>query len=222
MNLTSRIVLTVVALGTFALGLAAISQQPDNIYKTVHNATFQIGQETVTGAATCSATAVGPHALLTASHCELPSDDLYLRGMDDSLPISKRLRDNMDHTIFLVSGYTFKTFVKIDQNDPLYQGEDVFYFGNPHGYKDFLRKGYIVGYLSEGGGLFEEEGPTHIIIDVNSFFGDSGAGVFNDKGDVIAVLSQLSQDKLNDVDFKITSAFELKFTPEQLVESAKP
>jgi hypothetical protein len=59
----------------------------------------------------------------------------------------------------------------------LRQGEPVFIFGNPRGLRDMMRRGYVVG-----------QGADYIYFDFPNDFGDSGAAIFNERGEVVAMV----------------------------------
>jgi S1-C subfamily serine protease len=62
------------------------------------------------------------------------------------------------------------------------QGQAVFMYGNPNNINDLLRRGYVVGGDAE-----------RTLLDLNVSHGDSGAGVFNDKGEVVGVITGFGQ-----------------------------
>src|SRR5438067_2487145 len=113
-----------------------------------HDATRHTAQRTSLMRDMCSATVVGPYALLTATHCELPDDTLAIQEGDVVTQILGRIRDGADHTIYLVSD-KFDTSAEINEHDPLAQGEDVFVFGNPGDWHDIYRRGYVAGLLDD-------------------------------------------------------------------------
>src|SRR5713226_3523673 len=90
----------------------APSRLDDPEVKAYHH----IVQETLANRDSCSATAIGPHALLTATHCELGSDELQIDGL--SAHISKKLRDGNDHTIYIFSDTTFPTYLPVSERVP--------------------------------------------------------------------------------------------------------
>ena len=53
-----------------------------------------------------------------------------------------------------------------------------------------------------------------MLLDVNGYYGDSGAGVFNTSGELIGVVSLLYQDNQNGY-IKFMGMFPLKFTDAQ-------
>jgi hypothetical protein len=177
----------------------------------IHKYTHVIGQHTVLQGNKCSATAIGPHALLTASHCELPTRDLGVDGRKAT--IVSFARDENDHTIYLLSGIEFKDFADVDES-PLTVGEDLFMYGNPGELDDIFRKGYVSK-------VDDEDDPPYYYIDINTFFGDSGSGLFNRDGKLVAVLSTGEIQTIHDVNFELTGAFGLNFSKDVLDTAKK-
>jgi Trypsin-like peptidase domain len=190
-----------------------------------HKATVAIAQKVVNSSNECSATVIGPQAILTAGHCELPSDELYVQGEFEPVQvhIKERLRDGLDHTIYLIEGTTFTHFAKVKQND-LQITEDVFMIGNPGPFNDFFRKGYFSGVQDEQATLADvfsgkPSKPPTLLFDMHVFHGDSGAAIFNSDGVVVEVLSgTFVTDKTDDPDyvFSLAYAYPMNFTEEQL------
>ena len=166
-----------------------------------HKAAHQIRQDMfLIGGAGCSATAIGPQALLTATHCELPTDVLEIRGVNAPVTIVDRIRDGQDHTIYLLRNVHFADYVDVSLSDPLEQGEDVFVWGNPGSWSDQFRKGYITGIVaSDDDGPFGiSTGPTAVLFDLVGYHGDSGAAVLNADGKIICVISTINMQARKD------------------------
>ena len=161
--------------------------------KKAEKATHRISEKSIAGKAACSATSVGPHALLTASHCEIPTWTIYVDGT--AATIDGLTRDDFDHTIYVLKDITFDDYVAIDTT-PFAVGDDVFMFGNPGQLTGLFRKGYVTSYrlpsLSEAlsAALSGAELPPPVVFfDFTGWHGDSGAAVFNSKGAVQGVVS---------------------------------
>lgn len=206
-----RIAMNIFASVVLALLLGSPAAKTVNL-QNIHNATHHTAQTTVSGTALCSATAVGPHALLTASHCEEPTDKLSIQGEKDDADITivDRIRDGQDHTIYLLSGVTFKDFVVVDTQHKLQQGEDVFFFGNPGAFYDLFRKGYYSGIVQNDNPF--SNAPAHLMFDLNDWHGDSGSGIFDSNGDIVAVLSGMSTQTSEDGSrIQFSFAYDLAF-----------
>jgi V8-like Glu-specific endopeptidase len=174
-----------------------------------HDATRHTAQRTSLMRDMCSATVVGPYALLTATHCELPDDALAIQEGDVLTHILGRIRDGADHTIYLVAD-KFDTAAEINQHDALSQGEDVFVFGNPGDWHDIYRRGYVAGLID-----------NEIAFELPVYHGDSGAGIFNSQGQLVGVLTGVEGQKSDDgQSIGLAFSFKLQFTDTQL-EQAK-
>jgi hypothetical protein len=132
----------------------------------------------LTGGGNCSGTMVAPNVLLTASHC-LESSDL-LTVNNTPVNVDGITHDGADHAL-----------VTLDTEFPNYtplvltgmaQGDRLFMYGNPANRQDLLRRGYVSGF-----------GDNSIYVDFPVGFGDSGAGVFNDQGQLVGMVSGYAQ-----------------------------
>jgi len=139
-----------------------------------------IHQELMGDTVDCSATAVGPHALVTATHCELASDDIDIDGTQNN-QIVKTIRDRHDHTIYLLKGIEFKTFARFSK-DPTPPRLTVFAWCNPSMYMHQLRTGSYTGSKSYGGRVIQ-------LYDLKVERGDSGSAIFNYSGEIVGVVS---------------------------------
>lgn len=185
--------------------------------ESAHKASYQIGQATLQGQSFCSATAIGPQALLSATHCELPDEILYIRGVDADVTIVGRIRDGFDHTIFLVEGTTFSNYAPVDLS-PISQAQEVFTFGNPGDWLDIYQRGYVAGVQKDqslGAALGHGE-PDQILFSMQAYPGESGAGIFNTSGAVVAVLGFVAAKKHGDTQISMTGAFPLGFAKEDI------
>jgi hypothetical protein len=174
----------------------------------------------VTGPGGCSATSIGPHALLTASHCERPDGFVTVDG-EKNIPIVKVLRDGDDHSILFLDTkavrfpYTAKFVYR-----PLRTGEFVFIWGNPGDtgvqFVSVLRTGK---YVAEN--VFK--GRITDVFDLAAQHGDSGSAIFDINGNIVDVLSiggSLSIPNYGDVD-NATGSMRVTFPPSVFEEAAK-
>jgi hypothetical protein len=161
------------------------------------------------GQHTCSSTAIGPHALLTASHCDCPGNKIEIDGLEAK--IEQSIYDGHDHEIFLLSGITFKDYSNISSHI-MKQRDKFFMYGNPKRQEDYYREGYVMSVEND-----PDYGYMNAI-DLNAFFGDSGSALFNEDGDVISVISKvkLLETKDTTVQMKIMYAFDMGFRQEDL------
>jgi hypothetical protein len=204
------------ALGTILLASLIASAQSASVIAKAHKTTYHIAQATISQAAMCSATAIGPHALLTASHCEQPTDELLIQGVDDPVTIVGKIRDGKDHTIYLLSGITFSDYAIIDQTTKLQQGDGVFIFGNPGDWSDILRKGYFAGMVINKNPFSNT--PNEFLFDMQVWHGDSGSAIFSEDGFIVGVVSVMDtqKDESSPPDIQMEGSFAMSFTSAQL------
>ncbi len=213
----------------FASMYGVASAQSSVVIDKTYSEVYHTRQATVAEVSYCSATAIGPLALLTATHCELGTDEIVIQGKDGApdvdLKIERVVRDNYDHTIMYVSpialaGYVFPAFASVDLAHKFGRGDDVFLIGNPHGFSNIFRKGYVSGStLCDG---LNQESIPEILIDVNVGEGDSGAGIFDSNGVLIGVVTGIEVHGAADEStaYKMPYALVLNFTPGQIQEAA--
>ena len=160
----------------------------------------------------CSATAIGKHAVLTASHCEAPTDSLLVDRV--YVTVVDRLRDGADHTILLLKGIEFKDVATVVQRD-LEIGEEFFLFGNPGRYINLFRKGVLAGSWNDP----KEVPPRKVyIVDLNGYQGDSGAALFDSCGVVVGIISlRLSEE--GETPMIMMGALPLQFSVEQMLRA---
>jgi hypothetical protein len=166
-------------------------------------------QETVVGPpAICSATAIGSHALLTASHCERPTTDIMIDGEDSR--IIGLTRDGLDHTIYLVDK-KFEKWATFGEDVGI--GDELYMWGNPEGKLFIFRKGYVVKIAQA-----HDDAPIELVIDIQNYHGDSGAGMFNNRGQLVTVQSTVStfHNSEDEMRTQFSSGLIPNFSPEQM------
>lgn len=211
--------LIAVALGFLFLLCSPAGNARNDVISKAAQVTYNIEESNLVQSGQCSATAIGPHALLTASHCELPTDTITINGADSAILALRR--DGNDHTIYFVDR-KFDSWATVNETLPDV-GDNVFIIGNSAGIDGVLRKGYVAmikkpevteSIFSEG------KIPVVLVYDINGFMGDSGAGVFNEAGEVQGVLTaaQVEESKQGDqtVSIKFMDGFKLAFTAADL------
>lgn len=159
-------------------------------------------------AGSCTGTAIAPRTILTATHC-FEGGDTRVKVNGRLADIWKRIDDGHDHTIVEVS-VVLPEYAKIGPAPQ--RGDDVYIYGNPGRLNDIFRHGYMSGY-----GVVDGERAQ--LFELPTWFGDSGSGIFNAKGEVVAVLT--GGDKLEDQGYSIEFAYTypLAFTAKQLREA---
>lgn len=124
----------------------------------------------------CSATYVGPKLLLSASHCfVMDSGPITINGKAGEI-VSIR-HDGHDLAVVVVTVES-PHWAKVGKKAQ--QGDAVFYYGNPNSLRDLLRRGYVIG-------VYEDR----TLVDMQVGRGDSGAGVFNRKGELVGVMASI-------------------------------
>jgi len=124
--------------------------------------------------ALCSATAVAKDVILTAKHC-VEGDEKTLTIAGQTVPIGQMAEDGLDHVLIQV-GVTFKTWASRGPTPK--PGDAVRIYGNADGYEQIYRTGYVMGWAG-----------YQLLMDMNCGLGDSGAGIFNDAGQLVGVVS---------------------------------
>lgn len=159
----------------------------------------------------CSGTVVGPHAILTAQHCLRDSAFIRLDAEKNPIRIMAALFDNNDHVIYIVDR-TFTTWTPIVQRE-LVVNEPVHFWGAPGKNSDVYRIGYFQKMTTmkelDPDGKFQFQ-----LFILPVFGGDSGSGILDESGNVIAVVS-MADTSADNLDLP------LAFTPGQLDVATK-
>lgn len=193
---------SVAALMLAALPAACEAQPPYNA-----DTTFLME----TGLGHCSATAVGPHVIVTASHCVGDVRAVELNG--ELAAVVSLIHDGSDHVLIRVE-HTFAHWASLGR--PVKVGEAIYIRGNPDFLRDLLRfgtvagKGYLPAQATDGDPILARE---FVWFDVASTHGDSGAGIFNLRGQIVGVVS-IGTDPVTDP-FHIMGALPFSFSAEQ-------
>jgi hypothetical protein len=166
-----------------------------------HAATHHIKMENIIDAAGCSATAVGPHTLLTAGHCFVPSHKIQVD--DETVKVLGIDYDDNDHLLVRVDKSFGDAFVYVTPRE-FADNEIVHMWGNPGRSRDVYRIGEFERVEDDNCDYFLMPGAP----------GDSGSGIFDVDGKIVGVLSVGNQSGE-------VGAFVLDFTPEQLAAARK-
>lgn len=159
------------------------------------------------GKSFCGGTAVGTHTILTASHC-LVDEDLTKIGINGKVAnLTILSEDGNDHTLLSTS-----QTLQAARRGPLPPlGAGVVQVGMPRGVGPLLRLGYYMGSMESP--VARLPGRLHLF-DFPAAGGDSGSGIFDTKGRLVAVLSVTMSDPRAS-SWGPTGAFPLNFTEEQ-------
>jgi S1-C subfamily serine protease len=157
---------------------------------------------------TCSGTIVAPSVILSAGHCfeeeedndwQLPMPGPTTMKVDGyKVKILAVVTDDNDHALVKVD-FVFHNAAKLGKVPAV--GAKVHYWGNPAGLNNVYREGYVTGYPH-----------GDMSLDLNGFFGDSGAGIFDESGNVVGVVSYIHVLPHNGMIFRLMGAKALEFT----------
>lgn len=147
----------------------------------------------------CSATAVGEYTLLTAAHCfRQGAGEVNVSGRKAGFVIVAS--DEKDHVLVRVTARQ----AHIAQRGMARQGDVVFVHGNPGGLADVLRFGRVASVQPDG----------TLLVDANNYKGDSGGAIFNERGQIVGVVTGVSIREW----FTLTVALPIAFTAAQWAE----
>jgi S1-C subfamily serine protease len=137
-----------------------------------------------TGVGQCTATAVGPHVILSAEHCGVSAPGrIELDGvLADVVSVT---RDGHDHVLIRVDA-TFKHWLA--RGHAPRPGDPVYLIGSPEGLKKVLRIGYFIGQVDAESPEATAPAGTGMY-DIECGHGDSGAAILDKEGRIIGVLT---------------------------------
>jgi hypothetical protein len=212
--------LLVLSLYVFSLIPSFASVSP-TIKEEQHRAALtivMINPENTEERAGCSATAVAPHVILTAEHCNVENGLLYLnqnsKPFTMGLEVKEKYFDKNDHMLLVVPGAEFKHFVNYDASKvrKSLQGEHIYFYGNPDLMMDQYREGYASGFMNfkDSEEDVNAAGPF-MMFAVSLAPGDSGSAVFSEvDGQLIGVTTW------GIADGKFLGSYPLQFTQAQI------
>ena len=167
----------------------------DNIYLNLETDPYLLTEYNVALYATyagdpiCGATVIQEGVVVTASHCVNSPGDYHVKTNDGSMiPVQIIGIDNFETTDVAILRPLFafppQHRALLSRQEPKL-GEDVWVVGCPSGECDSLSKG-IVSKL----GVTGHHGMKMNQFDVTAWYGNSGGGIFNSRGDLVGVVSQ--------------------------------
>jgi len=157
----------------------------------------------------CNSVAVGPHTILTASHCvDKNTSSLAVDSKDKVVPVKHKTYDTKDHVIVIL-GYTFKNWASISQQ-PLQLGQEVFIAGAPGRLDQLYRTGVYSGLSHVGSRA------VMMMFQLPSFYGDSGSAIFNQQGEIITTITCIASLSDNHDYIGFACAYPLSFSTQQL------
>lgn len=223
--MTNKTLAAVAAIVLLLVLLPTSSGQKPEGAATAIAASHVLQEQVITGHFKCSATAIGPHALLTASHCEKPTNYILVDGV--RYMVSSIVRDDNDHTIYFLQGPEFAAYANVSQASARV-GQDIYIIGAPGNFGKLFRRGTVAGFVGPKADSLEAlfaaavgggDPKQAVIYDYNGFFGDSGSAVFDENGRIIGIISSLYEEEENSPEkerFRVMEGWPLRFSADQL------
>lgn len=182
--------------------------------KATHMVVFLRGTREV---GECTATAIGPHALLTASHCNKDEKltKIHLDLVMNDYRIQKTLTDGRDHDIYLIDGPSLNNFVDYKVR-PAKEFERVHLYGDGEGTYPPRRLDGVKLPFYDFSEIDQSQGIVHFSMGVIP--GDSGSAVIGDDGSIVAVTTYLWKEHEDDK-HGTTVDFLPAFTEDQITEA---
>jgi len=184
--------------------------------KATHMITFMKYGE---GAGICTGTAIGPHAILTAHHCNKDGDVDTIKldnAFQEEMHIEKVLTDGRDHDIYLLDGPAF-TNIAFYKSRPTKVGEKVYLYGDGGGnYPPRRLEGNEVTLFTD---YSDVDARNHqIMFTMKPIPGDSGSAVWSEDGNIVAVTTYLWLSAPSGGTVLGAVDFEPGFTEDQITE----
>lgn len=161
----------------------------------------------------CSGTVVAYDVLLTSTHCFDGETINYIEINGVKVKPIDVISDGNDNSLIKIDHqFPVENIAKINITGAEV-GNDVRIIGYPNSMKMVYRKGYIVNLL------IDKDLNRSFFMDMNTYSGDSGSGIFNDRNEVIGVMSYVIQtNPLIGVYYKLSGGKVLEFSKEQFEE----
>lgn len=163
----------------------------------------------------CTGTAIGPHAILTAEHCD-ENDSVEEVTLDYATAhqrVARTIKDNRDHIIMLLDGPAFTNIETVKSVSPVL-GDGVTIFGNGEGvYPARPLYGHVVD-CNDPSDIDADAGATCFSFKVIP--GDSGSAIYNKRGEVVGLVTyRISRDPVI-----YAEGFVLDFTAEEYADAS--
>jgi Trypsin-like peptidase domain len=179
----------------------------------------------------CTATAIGPAAFMTAEHCNDGDEPNKIVSFDMSTRKFHLLAatfDGRDHVIYLLTESVFNNIADVIPGPySLKEGGNVYIYGcGGREYPCVLKEGILtsVDHISD-----VDEASQYAEYSMHVIRGDSGSAIFNDEGKIVALVTygitytndgfwNRLRNWIYEVDYDrhVTGAFTLNFTEKQL------
>ena len=167
------------------------------------------------GLGVCTGTAIGPHAILTAAHCDKDNEvkQVQIDLATETHDILSTATDGRDHIIMLVDGTPF-TNIESVLYGTVVLGEPVVFYGVGGGAYPPVAKRGVINDCQDPSDLDAAAGQW--CMTASAIPGDSGSTVYNAQGQVVGIVTYLDRD----TEPTGTIGYALAFTDEQLVQAA--
>jgi V8-like Glu-specific endopeptidase len=134
------------------------------------------------GGEICSGTKTGPAELTTAKHCV---DGMQLKLVNGlAVEVASVRYEGDDEAVVTLTKPMFTHWAKRGPTPK--QGDRIRYWGNPLGIPGVYREGIVVAVTDKV-----------IAADLQVCHGDSGAGLWNDKGEMVGVVTSMLPEQNN-------------------------
>ncbi|KAA1244455.1 S1C family serine protease [Aquimarina sp. RZ0] len=190
----------------FFIANAGWSQDLSKLYERVNPAVVVIFTQeaklesnagvtkTITSEGLGSGFMVSDSEIITASHVVDVAEQLKVRFLDGDIRSAKVISTFKTADVALIKldiPKKYVTTVSFGDSDQIKIGEQVFIVGAPFGYSHSLSSGYISGIIKNKQGNNPFTQAEFIQTDAAINTGNSGGPMFNMKGEVIGVVSQI-------------------------------
>jgi hypothetical protein len=141
----------------------------------------------------CTGTVIGPHAILTAEHCDQNMEFTDL-NLDYSTRIYKVLtvtRDHRDHLILIVDGPAFRDIEPYVTAKAVVGEKEFFYGFGGDAYPAHETIGTVARSTDPSGIDAEDE---IVYFHSDAVHGDSGAALYDSRGNILALLTYGGED----------------------------
>ena len=168
------------------------------------------------GLGVCTGTAIGPHAILTAAHCDKENEvkQVQIDLATETHEVMSTATDGRDHIIMLVDGTPFTNIETVVYGTAAL-GEPVVFYGVGGAVYPPVAKHGVVSDCQDPSDVDAAAGQW--CMTASAIPGDSGSTVYNTKGQVIGIVTYLDRD----TEPAGTIGYALAFTDEQLVQAAE-
>jgi len=138
----------------------------------------------------CTSTAIGPHAILTAEHCD-PNMVFGSITLDLSTHVFHILgyaQDDRDHTIYLLDGPAFKYYSKAVPGESKVGDKVVYYGFGGDEYPSKALRGRIIS-CGEYDYSDIDASQKELCFNLAVIPGDSGSAIYNAAGEIVGIVT---------------------------------